>query len=794
MFKNHLKIAWRSFQHHKLFSTINILGLSLGLAITILLLLFINYEQSHDLMYSKKDQVYRILMNVDDEGTKETWCSSPSAVGPEMKDAIPGITEATRLLQHDFGGTAVVAVNKQSFIEDKLYWVDPSIMELFDLNITQGDLQDQLIKPQTVLISESIASKYFGSNNPLGEILVVDDRTQLEITGVFKDFEKNSSLQCDILGSFSSTWAAKRLTWDNASFETYALLDKAADPIVIESQMQSVLDKNIEKQDQWFSLLLQPLPDIHLYSSGYTDTYTNNIGSITEVRSMLLLAFLVLIIACINYMNLTTAKTQKRNKDVGISKTLGASKKNLIVRFYTETALVTAIAIGIGLVLAMLLVPVFNQLTNNTLDINTAFSTKFVLGLLLVFVITTFVSGSYPALFMAGFSPKNILSPTFRQSKSTVFVRKGLVVFQFMASSVLIIGVLVIYMQLNFVKEKSLGFQPESVVAISTTGMAKPETQNALIQELERLSYVSSVSRAQGFPGVGVSGRSVFKNDTDEEGYTVRTNRSDTHVINALQLKLLAGTSLPINKSQTDTIVDVVVNKKVVDYLGISPDEAIGKRVNMQLGDNAYIVGVVENFNFNSLREPIGGYAFHNRKTEYLSYLLVRYGGSTQNALTGLESAYKKVAGNAVFDYSFVESKVQQFYEKEEKTASIGLIFCSLAIFVAALGLFGLAAFTIERRHKEIGIRKVLGASIGQIVTLLSKDFVQLTLIALAIASPVAWVFMKQWLEGFAYKIDMPISVFLITALGAVALAIMTVSFQSIRAAIMNPVNSLKVE
>ncbi|NER17339.1 ABC transporter permease [Spongiivirga citrea] len=794
MFKNHLKIAWRSFQYNKLFSTINILGLSLGLALTILLLLFINYERSHDLMYSKKDQLHRILLNVDDDGTKEIWCSSPSAVGPEMKDVIPGIKESTRLLQHDFGGTAAVNVNKQSYIESKLYWVDPSIVELFDVTITQGAKQNQLEKPKTVMISQSTANKYFGSSNPIGEVLTVDKEISLEITGVFEDFASNSSLQCDILGSFSSTWAANSLTWDNASFETYVLLDESSNAGEVETQMQLVLDKNIEKQDQWFSFSLQPLTDIHLYSSSYTDTYTNNIGNIAEVRSMLLLAILILVIACINYMNLTTAKTQKRNTDVGISKTLGATKKNLIIRFYTETALVTCIAIAIGLFMAMLLVPLFNQLTSNTLDINTALTVEFGLGLALVFFVTTLVSGSYPALFMAGFSPKNILSPTFNQNKNSIFVRKGLVVTQFVASSILIIGVLVIYMQLNYVKGKDLGFQPENVIAISTAGIGKAEKQNALQKELSRLSYVSSVSQAQGFPGVGVSGRSVFKSDSDEEGYNVRSNRTDASIINSLGLKLLAGKTLPENKNITDTIVDVVVNKKVVDYLGLTPEQAIGERINMMLGNNAYIVGVVDNFNFRSLREPIGGYAFHNRRTEYLSYLLVRYNSGSSNSLAGLERTYRKIAPDAVFDYSFVDNKVQQFYNKEAKTAQIGLIFCSLAIFIAALGLFGLAAFTIERRNKEIGIRKVLGASIPQIVTMISKDFVQLTLIALAIASPIAWFFMKRWLEGFAYKIDVPISVFVFTGLGAIVIALITVSFQSIKAAMTNPVNSLRTE
>ncbi len=794
MFKNHLKIAWRSFQHNKLFSTINILGLSLGLALTILLLLFINYERSHDLMYSNKDQLHRVLVHVDDDGTKEIWCSSPSAVGPEMKEAIPGIKEATRLLQHDFGGTAAVNVNKQSYIESKLYWVDPSIVELFDVAIIQGAQQNQLEKPNTAMISQSIANKYFGNSNPIGELLTVDDETPLEVTGVFEDFASNSSLQCDILGSFSSTWAAKRLTWGNASFETYVLLDESVNTKEIETQMQVVLDKNVEKQEQWFSFSLQPLTDIHLYSSGYTDTYTNNIGNIVEVRSMLLLAILILVIACINYMNLTTAKTQKRNTDVGISKTLGATKKNLVTRFYTETALVTGIAIVIGLFLAMLLVPLFNQLTDNNLDINTALTKEFGLGLVLVLFITTLVSGSYPALFMAGFSPKNILNPTFNQNKNSIFVRKGLVVSQFVASSILIIGVLVIYMQLNYVKGKDLGFQPENVIAISTAGIGKAEKQNALQKELKRLGYVSSVSQAQGFPGVGVSGRSVFKNDNDEKGYNLRSNRTDASIVNSLGLKLLAGKSLPQNKSITDTIVDVVVNKKVVDYLGLTPEQAIGEKVNMMLGDNAYIVGVVDNFNFRSLREPIGGYAFHNRKTENLSYLLVRYDAFNSNSLAGLEQTFKKLAPEAVFDYSFVDNKVQQFYNKEAKTAKIGLIFCSLAIFIAALGLFGLAAFTIERRQKEIGIRKVLGASIAQIVSLISKDFVQLTLIALAIASPVAWFFMSRWLEGFAYKIDMPISVFLITGIGAVLVALLTVFFQSIRAAITNPVDSLRTE
>jgi putative ABC transport system permease protein len=793
MFKNYLKIAWRSLKTNRLFSAINILGLSIGLATALVLFLFIMNERSYDTMYANKSKIYRVLLNTTDED-KETWATSPSIIGPEIQSKIPAIAKSGRILKHNFGETAFIKVNNEVFAEEKLFWCDASIFEMFEVEIINGTGAQNLNNPNTVLLSESASKLYFGNENPIGKSLVVDNRNRFEVKGVFKDFPDNSSLDFNVVTPFMMQGAAKNPTWDNASFETFVLFNSDTPNIDhTASLIQKIVDTNIKKEEQWYNFSLQALEDIHLYSASISNSYLADVSDIKQIRNLTALAILILIIACINYTNLITARSQKRAMDVGVNKTLGATKNNLIKRFYIETGLITAIAMILGVVLVSIALPVFNSIAQKNMEITSLFSFQILGFLVLIWFVTALISGSYPALYLSRFSPKEVLKPTKSKGDITSYIRKGLVVVQFSASIVLIISVMIIHQQLKFIKNKNLGYNPENVIAISTTGIRGGEANRALVDAFEKLPNVAAVTKSQGFPGMGVSGRTISKPNTNQS-MGISSNRSENGIGDVLQLNLLAGKMLPVIKSSKDTLVEVVVNKITVDFLGFSPEEAIGKKLNM-LGNNTFITGVVDNFNFESLHTPIGAYAFHNAQTERKSYLLVRFQNEIlSETIASFEDAFKSVANNSAFEYTFLDKNLERLYKKEQLTANVGLFFSIIAIVVACLGLFALAAYMAEQRKKEIGIRKVFGASVARIITLLSLDFMRLVLISITIGFPLALYFMNNWLQDFAYRISISWSVFLVAGLLALIITFITVSYQAIKAAVSNPIKSLRTE
>ncbi len=796
MIKSYLKIAWRNLKKNRMFSLINIVGLSIGLAITIVLFLFISNELSFNTMYPKKDRIYRVLTEMGSQYDNETWATSPPIMAAALKEEITNVETAARVYKHNFGNTAAIRANDQNYTEDMFFWVDQELLTIFDIQLAKGKAADVLSRPNTVIISESAAQKYFNQLDPIGKTLLVDNNKQLEITGVYKDFPENSTLDAQIMASSNGSWFFERRSWGNLSFETYCLLQEKATMDATIAQMNKMLDAKVPENNQWYSLSLQPLKSVHLYSASYQNSYASYIGDIAEVRNLGYLAVLILLIACMNYMNLTTARLQKSSKEVGISKTLGALTKSLALRFYVETALITAISIVLGILLAILILPGFNALTNQKLTIHLLANGTLIWVVLGIWLVTTLVSGMYPSLYLSKFLPREVLSPSSKQEKGNVVFRKGLVVLQFAASAALIVGVLIIYQQTKYIQNKKLGFSPENIVAISTRGLRGDDNKNALIQEFTKNADVKSVAFAQGYPGMDVSGYVLQKNESDgEQGLAIQANTADANIVDVLKLNLLAGKTLPINKNENDTIVDVILNKKAVDYLGYSPEEAIGKDINIFYRKTTRIAGVVKDFNFTSLHQPIGAYAFHNHTNEAKSYVLVRINsGNLSNTLSQLKTVFSRIAPNLDFNYSFLDQNLERLYEREKRTARVTVVFSLLAIIIACLGLFGLAAFTAEQRKKEIGVRKVLGASVVGITQMLSKDFLKLVVAALVIAFPLAFWVMSKWLEGFAYRINIGWAVFAVSGAITVFIALFTVSFQTVSAAIANPVKSLRTE
>ena len=597
-----------------------------------------------------------------------------------------------------------------------------------------------------------------------------------------------------LIASFSSVGFSKEPTWGNASFETYFLLNENANSEAVTRKMQQLVDANVDKKDQWYTLDLQPLEKMHLYSGNIKSAYSSKTGSIEEVQNLSLLAVLILLIACINYMNLATARSQKSSKDVGINKTLGASSRVLILRFFTETGFVTLLAVILSLIFTILAIPIFEKVIGSDLSIRFLWSFTSIIAIIAIWLVTTLIAGSFPALHLSKFSPMEVIRGGRNKESFTAILRKGLVIVQFSASVILIISATVIYNQLEFMRNKNLGYNPENTVAVSIAAVNLENERETLINEFENLPEVSSATMAQGFPGISVSGRSLYRNMNSDEAISLQTNRAQGGIVETLQLKLLAGKDLPRHKQEGDSIVDVVLNKKAVDFLGISPQEAIGKNIIANLGPNAYVIGVVDDFNFSSLRSPIGGYAFNNG-FEPLRYMLVRFKSKDLPAtLEKFRSKFAGVVPSAAFDYTYLDKNVEQMYARDRRTATVALIFAGLAIFVACLGLFGLAAFMAEQRTKEIGVRKVLGASITGIAFLLSRDFIKLVIIALFVAFPVAYWLAHKWLQEFVYRTEVFWQIFFYAGIIAILIAFTTVSFQAIRAAMSNPINSLRNE
>ncbi|CCH51937.1 protein of unknown function DUF214 [Fibrisoma limi BUZ 3] len=799
MLRNYLKIAWRGLLKNRLFSALNLIGLATGLAVAMLLVLYVKDELLFDRYHSKADRIYRVNLTVSFDGQTMKWANAPNVVGPTTKAEIPGVQQQVRFLHHNFGQTAFVGSGEKKFAEKKFYWADSTLFDVFDVPLRQGSIQTALNAPGKVLLSESTANRYFGADNPMGRVIIVDNKDTLEVTGVYANFPGASTIDADLIGSFASVrWASNptNQSWSNASFETYLLMAPQINVAQIEKQMAAMVNKHVPKADQFYSLWLQPLTDVHLGSSEITNANTQRVGDSRQVKIMLMLALVILLIACINYMNLATARAQIRFKEVGLTKTVGATKQHLIGRFYLETGIMVSLAMVFAIALVAIGLPFVNQLTDKQLSFWTVFTPQVLLGLVAIGVVITLLAGAYPAFYLSSFSPKQLLSTTFRSQSGAGLFRRSLVVIQFTASVVLIISTLIFYQQLQFIQNQKLGYEPTQVLAITTAGARNPEQIEALMNDYRGLSSVEEVCRAQVFPGSGGSGRTLSKSNNPREGTAIRTNRVTPEFISVLGLKLLAGKTLPAYKDPKDTTVQVLLNKKAVDYLGYTPEQAIGKKAHNLFGwDSAEIIGVVDDFHFESFHQPIGAYAFHNADTEGRPYLLVKMRtANLSQTMRQLETVFRKDLSESAFEYTFLNDFLNTLYRAEQRTATVVLTFSSLAILIACLGLFGLAAYTAEQRTKEIGVRKVLGASVPSLIGLLSRDFIKLVVIAIVIATPVAWYAMNRWLQDFAYKIDIEWWVFAIAGILAVGIALLTVSYQSVKAALMNPVKSLRTE
>ncbi|KAA0993175.1 ABC transporter permease [Dyadobacter aurulentus] len=810
MLQNYFKIAWRNLQRNRAFSAINIAGLAIGLASCMLISLYVIDELSYDRFNEKADQIVRVVFKGTMQGGKfnEAHVMPPTAAA--LKADYPEVLESTRL-RH--GGSPVILMNEKLFTDNRLALVDNNFFQVFTLPFLSGNSKTALSDPNAIVISETMARKFFGNTDPVGKLLTFKGfQDKPKIAGVFKDIPRNSHFQFDIFASLANSGEAKSTSWMQSEFFTYLVLPKDYDYKKLEAKLPGTVEKymgpqvegafgmsfkEFRKKGNLLGLYLQPLTDIHLHSDFQYDLGDN--GDIRYVYIFGAVATIMLLIACINFMNLSTASSSKRAKEIGVRKVMGSARRELVWQFLTESVLITFLAMVLAILIGVIALPLFNSLSDKELKIDfetiPAIAAYFVLFGLFV----GFFAGSYPAFFLSSFRPiavlKGNISGSLSPGSKGISMRSGLVVFQFAISIVLIIGTMVVYNQLEFIQNKKLGYDKDQVLVLPDA-WALGKNQEAFKNELISDSRIAKVS-ASGYLPAGPSynnNYSIFPESRSTE--LVKTLRYDVDYdyISTLGMKLVEGRNF--SKSFGTDSSAIIINQTTAKMLGwernalnhtISSNSNDGKR------STYVIIGVVEDFHFKSFHEQISPLVMILGKGSGTMIAKVKT-KDIAGLISSLEKKWNAFKPDLPFTYSFLDDRFDETYKAEQKTAKILGLFAALTIFVACLGLFGLATFTAEQRTKEIGVRKVLGASVPGIVVLLSRDFMKLVGIAMLIAAPMAWWLMNKWLQDFAYKIDVAWWMFVAAGMLSLMVALVTVSFQSVKAALMNPVKSLKSE
>ncbi len=804
MIKNYLKIALRNLLKFKAYSFINIFGLAIGIAACIMILLFINDELSYDRNNLKADQIYRVHTAARLAGNESNLAVSPAPLGKTLVNDFPEVIQYVRLMPNR---TMLIRYKDNVFNEANFYWADSTLFDVFTIPFIQGDPQTALAQPHTIVITQRLAKKYFGNEDPMDKIMNFEDGTPYTIKGVVKDCPHNVHFHYDIFASMASLGLGDTPFWVANSFHTYIVLKKGVPGSQLTAKLPAFVEKyagpqlrelfqtsyeEILKSGSRYEFHMQPLTDIHLTS--HLDYELEPNSDIKYIYIFSVIALFILLIACINFMNLSTARSMLRSKEVGIRKVLGSNKSQLIKQFLTESVLMTFIAVVIAIALVEIFLPSFNSLAGKELH-TSYFSNYLALPALFVAVIAVgLIAGSYPAFFLSSFKPVTVLKGKLNGAGGT-WLRSGLVVFQFAISIVLFIGTFIVYGQLKYVQEKNLGFDRDHVLVITRAWALEKQSQT-FKEELKKNSHIISASNSDNLPGRNF-GQTVFRPEGTQSSqqYILSVMSTDYDFAETMKLQLTGGRYFSRDFA-ADTQV-VVLNESAVKHMGIK--DPVGKRVILPgrtPDQNVFykIIGVLKDFHFESLHQKIRPLAVVLDKGE-TAFLPVRISaGDVSGSVGFIESEWKKFVPGKPFEYFFLDDDFNNLYESEQKTGEIFTVFSVLAIFIACLGLFGLAAFTAERRTKEIGIRKVLGASIPGIVVLLSREFTKWVLLANIIAWPLAYYFMNSWLQNFAYRIDMGWGIFLLSAVIALIIALFTVSFQAVKVAVANPVRALRSE
>ena len=792
MIKNYFKTAWRNLMKNKVFSFINILGLTIGITVCMMIFLFIMNEFSVDRFHKNSDRIYRVMRGFENEGKQGSVSYLSGPYAPALLNDFKGeITKAVRVNPTD----NLVTIGSRSFHEKKVYDVDSDFFSLFSFPLIKGDAATVLKDPNSVVLTETTAKKYFGSiDNAMGKVIELDKSLQLKVTGIAKDVPSNSHLYFDLIVPLSTRKDAEFMkTWISNGLYTYVLLDAHITQKQIESRLPQFVEKylggDMKKYGFHWTLSLTPLKDVYFDNVDFDNAKHSDK---TVVYIFLSVAVLILLIACINFMNLSTIRAVERSKEVGLRKVLGALRTNLIWQFIGESILLTTILCLLSVGLLLLAMPLYNRLLGYSLTVSWNASPIY-LFLIGVIIIVGLLAGSYPAFFLSAFSPIQALKGKLKLGKGGAAFRHALVVVQFSISVFLIIGTIIIAKQMNYVKNTQLGYNKEQTVMVRIDNNDIYNNMNVFKNNLQNQGAVKSVSIMSGEPG-GFFDSHMFEVEGHDEKWSSRTEFADFEFVKTLGLKIIAGRDFS-PQFPTDTTDAVLINKTAASKLGWTPERAVGKWIKNTVRDNAKrrIIGVVDDFNFLSLKENIDALVI-SPSTDRRVALVKLKSGNIEAGVALVKNEYNKVVQNYPFEYSFLDQQFDDLYQKDLRQQTILTVFATLAIFVACLGLFGLASFTATKRFKEIGVRKVLGSSVQGIVVLLSKDLLKPVLIATCIALPVGYWAMNEWLQNFAYKTTLSWWVFVLAAFITFGIALLTVSIKAIKAALANPVKSLRTE
>jgi len=791
MLKNYLKIALRIIQRHKGYSFIKISGLSIGMACCILILLFVRYELSFDNFHKNQDRIHRVLSELDLAQGTEIVSITALPLAPAIKNDLQEVTYVTRIAG-DY--RRLFSVGDKKFFEDFNY-ADADFFDIFTFPLVIGDPKTALVEPFTMVISEKIAEKYFGKTDPIGETVILQNSQDYKITGVMKDVPGNSHLRFDILVSFSSRNNEERVKgnyWDRFSNDyTYILLAKGTDPKELENKFPSFMAKHIPVEDDRYNLHLQSLRDIHFSRFNYDIARRTNKDYLYGYSAI---AFFILIIACINFMNLATARSSGRAKEVGIRKVVGARRAQLIKQFFTESVMLAILSLMGSVCLVMLFLPQFNQFIRRELTLDVFSDMVLLLGLLAISLFVGFVSGSYPALILSAFKPARVLRKAFDKKVKGFSFRTVSSVLQFSISIVLIFATAVVYAQIHYMKKRDLGFDAKQIISIPLTSHSLREKTEIFKSEILRNPSILSACASFGTPASGTgSGRSFMPEGYPEgESIHMETLFIDYDFIETYGLTLTSGRNFS-REFSTDIEHAFILNETAAKKLGW--DDPVGNRFSEEdAGVEAKVIGVVKDFHYESTLYKIAPMVLTLRPYQFSHISAKIHLEEVSRVLTFLEAKWREFAPEYPFEYAFVDEEFDRYYNFERRQGQL-FTYCSiLAIFISCMGIFGLASFTAEKRTKEIGIRKVLGASVGGIVVLLSKEFVKWVLVANIIGWPVAYFVMNKWLQTFAYRVDISVWMFAFSSFLVLIIALLTVSYQSIKTAIADPINSLRYE
>ena len=793
MFKNYFKTTFRNTTRHKGYSFINLTGLAIGMACTLLILLWVKDELSYDRFHEKGKDIYRIMSY----GTRymiEGFDGTPAPLAPAIKEKVPGIVNYARFSDVP---KLVFKYGENVFYETRGLIADPSIFDMFTFPFVQGDPKTALSEPLDIVITETMAKKYFGSENPVGKTMEVEGMSAA-VRGVIQDIPQNSHIQFDFLSSyeFIEEITSYGTSWGSFNFVTYLQLEPNRDLQEIGKNMTAVAaNNNCPQVKDGVEFRLQPLSAIHLDNRASYRNYSD-VGDRKYVYVFSIIAIFVLFIACVNFMNLSTARSTTRAKEVGLRKTIGASRRQLIMQFFGESLFLTAIACVFALILVAFLLPAFNQLTGKDLRLN-LIDGQLVLGLSLIVLLTAMTAGSYPAIYLSSFRPVKVLKGVFKTEGKGQTFRRILVVTQFSLSIALLIGTSVAYNQLRFLRHSKLGFNKENIVYVPIKENIGKRYDTFKAELLKDSNIHSVAAQYYLFAEEGSFRSTDYDWEGREEGQEVDIvlNLVDYDFIPMLELDLVGGRNFS-KEYATDASQAYILNEEAIKEMGIQ--DPVGKQFSYGKR-NGTIIGILKNAYFRSLHVEIEPHIFFfmedvSEATQYGVVLIKINGNKTEEALAQIQRVWGSINPISPFEYHFLDQKYDSLYRKEKKIGTIINAFTTFAILISCLGLFGLASFLTEQRTSEIGIRKVLGASESGIVFLLSKQFTKWVLIANLFAWPAAYFVMSEWLKSFAYRINIGIWVFVLSGMLAAGIALLTVSFQALRAARANPIDSLRYE